>query len=484
MNNKIHIVFGPTASGKTEYSVQLAQKFDSVIINGDSMQIYKEIPIITNQPTIDERKGIPHLLFGYKHILENSNMNDWLEKIVHVIRETQKVGKVPIVAGGTGMYLKALIDGVSEIPEIGEEVRTEVREQMDKLGAEKMYAILKEKDPQAAEKLKPGDSQRISRALEVVEYTGISITEWNKKSNKIFFKKEDFEIHFLDVPREEVYDKINRRFEKFVELGAVFEAKKAKEIFENSDFTQEELNRLPAYKAHGLRELMSFIDGKITIDEAIAKGQQVTRNYAKRQMTWWRNSMQEKNTMRIILASTSPIRKEMLSQAGIVFEAVSPDCDESAVKRQNPNVNLSDMALVLAKAKAASISGPDTYVIGSDQICEFEGKSISKSKNEQDAFDCLKKLQGKTHTQNNGTCVYFNGECVYEFKDKATLKMKALNDEEIRNYIKKDHPIGCAGSYKFELNGKYLFEKIEGNEECIQGFGLSKVVDFLGKVAK
>ncbi len=291
MNNKIHIVFGPTASGKTKYSVELAQKFDSVIINGDSMQIYKEIPIITNQPTIDERKGIPHLLFGYKCILEHSDINDWLGKIVPTIEQTLKDGKVPVIAGGTGMYLRALIDGISEIPEIPDDVTKEVRDLVDKLGAEKVHELLKEKDPVSAEKLKPGDSQRISRALEVIEYTGVSIAEWNSKPNKKFFDREQFEIHFLDIPREEIYDKINRRFEKFVELGAVFEAKKAKEIFEHSGFTEAELNRLPAYKAHGLRELMSFIDGKISMEEAIKRGQQVTRNYAKRQMTWWRNWM-------------------------------------------------------------------------------------------------------------------------------------------------------------------------------------------------
>jgi septum formation protein len=190
--------------------------------------------------------------------------------------------------------------------------------------------------------------------------------------------------------------------------------------------------------------------------------------------------------MKIILASTSPIRKEMLSQAGIAFEAISPNCDEDSIKLQYPHLKLSDLALVLAKEKAKSISiiQKDSYVIGSDQICEFEEKAISKSKNEAEAFACLKKLQGKGHKQNNGTCVYFNGDCVFEFKDSATLTMKPLNDTEIKDYILKDNPIGCAGSYKFELNGKYLFAKIEGNDECIKGFGLTKVVDFLRKSSK
>ena len=190
--------------------------------------------------------------------------------------------------------------------------------------------------------------------------------------------------------------------------------------------------------------------------------------------------------MKIILASTSPIRNEMLAQAGIEFEAVAPKCDEDSIKLEKKHLKLGDLALELAEAKARSVSGEykDAYVIGSDQICEFEGKSISKSKDEEDAFNCLKILNGNSHTQNNGTCVYLNGECVFKFKEKATLIMKTLSDEEIRAYIKRDHPIGCAGSYKFELTGRHLFSHIEGSEECIKGFGMSKVLEFLEKSAK
>jgi len=290
-NKKIHIVFGPTASGKTEYSVELAHKSDSVIINGDSLQVYKQIPIITNQPTEEERKGVPHLLFGHKHILEHSDIGKWLDEAIPAIEQTLTEGKTPIVTGGTGLYLRALYDGVSDIPSVPDELHDEVAAMLAEMGNKKFHALLKEKDPVAAEKLDEGDSQRISRAYEVMEYTGVSISEWNKKPNKKFFEREDFEVHFLDRPREAIYDKINKRFERFVELGAVFEARKCKEIFDNSGFTETELNRLPAYKAHGLRELMAFADGRSSLAEAIKTGQQVTRNYAKRQMTWWRNQM-------------------------------------------------------------------------------------------------------------------------------------------------------------------------------------------------
>jgi septum formation protein len=190
--------------------------------------------------------------------------------------------------------------------------------------------------------------------------------------------------------------------------------------------------------------------------------------------------------MKIILASTSPIRKQMLSEAGLKFDSVTPLCDEDSIKLQKKHLKLQDLALELAKAKAESISinQMDSFVIGSDQICEFEGKSISKSKTPQEAFDCIKKLAGNKHFQNNGTCIYLGGKCVMEFKDTAILTMKPLKDNEIWDYIKKDNPLGCAGSYKYELNGKYLFSKIEGSEETIKGFGMSKVVDFLEKIAK
>ncbi len=291
MSKKIHIVFGPTASGKTEFATELAQNFDSVIINGDSMQIYREIPIITNQPAPEEMRGVPHLMFGYKNILEHSDMNIWLDEIVPVINKVLKESKTPVIVGGTGMYLRALIDGISEIPEIPDDIRTATRELLEEVGNERFYELLKEKDLASAAKLKPGDSQRLTRAYDVIELTGISLSEWNERPNKKYFDKDIFEIHFLDRPREEVYDKINKRFERFVEIGALEEARKANEIFKNSGLSNTELLTLPAYKAHGLRELISYLNDEISLEEAINKGQQATRNYAKRQMTWWRNWM-------------------------------------------------------------------------------------------------------------------------------------------------------------------------------------------------
>jgi septum formation protein len=185
--------------------------------------------------------------------------------------------------------------------------------------------------------------------------------------------------------------------------------------------------------------------------------------------------------MKIILASTSPIRQQMLAQAGIRFEVKPPLCDEDEVKKTlPPTLPLIDKALELAKAKALSVSEkfPEAYVIGSDQICELDGEVISKSKNFEEAYNSLKKLSGKTHRQNNGTCIYHNSKCVMEAKDFAALKMKNLTHEQIISYIKIDAPLGCAGSYKFELNGNRLFAEINGTSENIKGFLVSKVLEY------
>jgi septum formation protein len=184
---------------------------------------------------------------------------------------------------------------------------------------------------------------------------------------------------------------------------------------------------------------------------------------------------------KIILASGSSIRKTMLADAGIEFEVIKPLCDEDAVKEQLSHLDVKDLALELAKAKALSVSEvyPDAYVIGSDQICECEGQIISKSYDEQSAYVSLKFLSGKTHRQINGTCVYFNKQPIMQNTSIAELIVRNLDDEEILDYIELDSPIGCAGSYKYEENGKMLFEEISGDDETILGFGLSAVLKIL-----
>ncbi len=186
---------------------------------------------------------------------------------------------------------------------------------------------------------------------------------------------------------------------------------------------------------------------------------------------------------RLILASGSEIRRKLLEINNIKFDVIKPDCDEELLKNQllPKKLPFLELALELAIYKAKSISEkyPDAYVIGSDQICELEGQIISKSNNKEQAFESLQKLAGKTHQQNNATCILLNSVPVMKHTEKAKLTMKNLSDDEILDYISKDNPIGCAGSYKFESLGKNLFSKIEGNEEAILGFSVSEIKKFL-----
>lgn len=288
MNEKIQIVFGPTASGKTEYGVNLAKKLGNAeIINADSMQVYKEIPIITNQPTIEEQKGVPHHLFGVKSILEHSDLAKWLDEAVPLINNIIKRGNIPILVGGTGMYLKSIVEGVSEIPNIPIGFKEDIRKEIEIMGIQDVYKKLCELDP-LSEKLEEGDYQRISRAYEVLKFTGKSIFEWNNTANKTFFKNDSFDIYFVDRDRKEIYERINSRFEKMVENGVLDEAIEANKIFKNSGLNKRQLNNLPAYKAHGLREIIGYLDGELKLEYVVERAQQVTRNYAKRQFTWWR----------------------------------------------------------------------------------------------------------------------------------------------------------------------------------------------------
>ena len=287
--NKIHIVFGTTASGKTEYAVNLALSLKKAeVINADSMQIYSQIPIITNQPTEQEKQNIPHHLFGITSILEKSDLAKWLNKSVPKIKETLELGADAILVGGTGMYLRAIVNGVADIPEIPEEISKKSAELAVELGNENFYYQLIVRDPSVKDYITANDLQRSIRAYEVLEYTGKSITEWQKKENKKFFNEDIFKIHFVEKNREEIYEKINNRFKYMVDNGVLTEAQIANKIFKESQKSEYELNLLPAYKAHGLREIISYLNKEIDIDEAIKLAQQATRNYAKRQLTWWR----------------------------------------------------------------------------------------------------------------------------------------------------------------------------------------------------
>ena len=264
----IIVICGPTASGKSAIAFSLAQKIGAVIINADSQQIYREIPILSAQPTQGEMQSVPHELYGVMNGDEVCTVAKWLELVTDKITNA----KQPVlVVGGTGMYLNALFNGLSKVPEAPNEVRGRVR-CMDLV--------------EVAEKLgdkADGNNQRMRRALEVYLATGRHLSDWHKEPNDHIFSPEDFTISDISVSRGNLYDKINRRFDIMVENGAIGEVKNL--VAQNYD------KAAPIMKACGVPELSSYLQGGMSLEVALDKAKQMSRNYAKRQITWFKNQM-------------------------------------------------------------------------------------------------------------------------------------------------------------------------------------------------
>ncbi len=291
--SKIIFVTGPTASGKSSLAMQLARQERGTIINADSMQVYSGLPILSAHPPLEDQAEIPHKLYGVFAPSERSSAGRWVALAQAAIRETVQEGRTPILAGGTGLYIRTLVQGIAEIPSIPDSVRAEALGLYDEWGEEKFRRELAQLDPVSAERLARNDRQRLVRAVEVARHTGMALSEWQKTGvrdqgleKKDYVQIPDYrplppECHLLMPPREELYAKCDQRFLAMMEQGAVEEVQRFRKL--NIDPT------LPAAKTIGAHELADFLDGKISREEAIRKSQQATRNYAKRQMTWFRN---------------------------------------------------------------------------------------------------------------------------------------------------------------------------------------------------
>ncbi len=300
---KIIIVYGPTASGKTSYAVKLAHTLENpVIINIDSMQIYKELPIITAQPTDAEREGIEHLLFGYKSALEHSSLGIFMRECVPIISQALAENKQPILVGGTGMYINTLLNGYNEIPEISKATKDKV--------ANLTLADLKQISPN----LPDADNQRLTRNAEVYIETGNHIEHYQSQPNKRFFQADMFEGHFINKDRELNYQNANQRFDIMLEQGVLDEIKNLLNIVipAKAGISGIDLREIPAFagmtrhgnnpalKGHGIPELISYLNGEITIQEATEQAKRNTRRYIKRQLTFWRGQLQNDPRWKII----------------------------------------------------------------------------------------------------------------------------------------------------------------------------------------
>jgi tRNA dimethylallyltransferase len=277
------LIAGPTASGKSALALELAQNRDGVVINTDSMQVYRDLRVLTARPTEAEEATIPHRLYGHVDAAVNFSAGAWIADAAKVLSEVRAQGRLPIFVGGTGLYFKALTRGLSAIPPIAIEIRERVRAKLERDGVEVLHAELARRDPLSAERLKPRDRTRIARALEVEEATGRSIIDWHREGLPPLLPPGSFQALFLNPERDALYAGIGARFDAMLKTGALDEVEK---------LAARRLDPLlPAMKAHGVPPLMRHLKGEITLAEAAEIGRADTRHYAKRQFTWFRHQL-------------------------------------------------------------------------------------------------------------------------------------------------------------------------------------------------
>ncbi|MEA2888641.1 MAG: tRNA dimethylallyltransferase [Bradyrhizobium sp.] len=284
-NNKPVLIAGPTASGKSALALELGQATGGVIINADSMQVYRDLRVLTARPTLEEETRGPHRLYGHIDAAVNFSAGTWVAEAAKVLDEARAQDRVPIFVGGSGLYFKALTRGLSAVPAIPPDVREDVRARLQRDGVEALHAALMQRDPASAERLKPRDRTRIARALEVVEATGRSLTEWHRDGLPPLLAPGAFTAVFLEPERDELYARIDGRFDAMLQAGALDEV---------AALAARRLDPLlPAMKAHGVPALIRHLDGELTLEEAAAIGRADTRHYAKRQFTWFRHQLPE-----------------------------------------------------------------------------------------------------------------------------------------------------------------------------------------------
>jgi tRNA dimethylallyltransferase len=283
--SKAVLIAGPTASGKSALALALAQKTGGVVINADSMQVYRDLRIITARPTPAEEAQVSHRLYGHVDAAVNFSAGSWVADAANVLAEARAQKTLPIFVGGSGLYFKALTRGLSAVPPIPPEIREGVRARLERDGIEALHAELGKRDPASAERLKPRDRTRIARALEVVEATGRSLTDWHRDGLPPLLPPGSFSAVFLEPDRDALYARIDARFDAMLNAGALEEV---------AALAARRLDLLlPAMKAHGVPALIRHLAGEITLEEAATIGRADTRHYAKRQFTWFRHQLPE-----------------------------------------------------------------------------------------------------------------------------------------------------------------------------------------------
>jgi tRNA dimethylallyltransferase len=275
------LIAGPTASGKSAAALALAREIGGVVINADSMQVYREAPILTAQPSEADKAQVPHLLYGHVSVQQVYSTGSWRADAATALAQARAMKRIPVFVGGTGLYFMALTDGLADVPPTPPEIRDAARALLDDIGVEALHARLTDRDPLTASRLRPSDPQRVLRAFEVFEATGRPLAEWQNAPAEPVLKDQKTAAFVLDPPRAELRLRIAARFEAMVEQGGLEEARK----LEGLD------PALPAAKLLGLRPLQALAAGTLTRAEALDAAITATRQFAKRQMTWFRHRM-------------------------------------------------------------------------------------------------------------------------------------------------------------------------------------------------
>jgi len=283
LKSKIILISGPTASGKSNFAIKLAKKINGEIINADSMQVYKELKILSARPDPQNYQKITHHLYGFHNVKKSFSTGDWIKLAIKKINELKKRKKTPIFVGGTGLYFKALTDGLVNIPNIPVRFRNKIRVLQETLGQKKFYQKLLKLDLKSKNKINPTDVQRSIRAYEVKLFTKKSLHDWFRKT-KSYFKEDEFIKIYIDYPRKDLIERIEKRTGQMIKMGAINEVKRFIKLKIKKDNSVN--------KAIGINEIKEFLNHEKELSDIKEKISIKTRQYAKRQSTWARGNME------------------------------------------------------------------------------------------------------------------------------------------------------------------------------------------------
>jgi tRNA dimethylallyltransferase len=282
-NLRVTLIAGPTASGKSALALTLAEQRGGIVVNADSMQVYKELRILTARPSPVDESRAPHRLYGMRPAADAYSVADWLDDVAPLIEAAREGGPPLVIVGGTGLYFKALLDGLSPVPDIPTDVREHWRQTGQRSGCTELHNELASRDPTMAARLRPSDPQRIIRALEVWDATGRSLGEWQELAGTPLLGAEEADMLYVATPRETTYARCDARVDEMIEAGALEEVRHLAAL----DLPPDR----PAMRAHGVPHLTAFLRGQLSLEAAMHQTKLDTRHYVKRQLTWARRNM-------------------------------------------------------------------------------------------------------------------------------------------------------------------------------------------------